>query len=196
MANNKDLFNFLKPFTINFDLETGLSDKAKTTVRKLSDMRGMYHDEEELESIIAEKDEKVYEFYELGAPENSGDIAFGTSIVYPGKVGNEYYMTKGHFHEILETAEVYICIRGHGYMLTENPEGDWSADELTPGKTVYCPKSYAHRSINVGAEPLVTFFAFRGDAGHDYGTIETKGFRKLVVEKGDEPKIIDNPNWQ
>lgn len=51
----------------------------------------------------------VYEFYELGAPEHPGDIAFGTSIVYPGTVGGEYFMTNGHFHTILETAEVYIC---------------------------------------------------------------------------------------
>ena len=44
-------------------------------------------------------------------------------------------------------------------------------------------------------EPLVTFFAFRGDAGHDYGKIESKGFRKLIVEKDGQPEIIDNPKW-
>ena len=39
----------------------------------------------------------VYEFYEMGAPETDGHLAFGSSITYPGKVGNEYFMTKGHF---------------------------------------------------------------------------------------------------
>ena len=81
-------------------------------------------------------------------------------------------------------------------MLLENPEGDWSAQELSPGKAVYCPKRWAHRSINVGGEPLVTFFAFRADAGHDYGTIETKGYRKLIVEKNGKPEIVDNPKWK
>jgi len=80
-------------------------------------------------------------------------------------------------------------------MLMENPEGDWKAEELTPGKAVYVPKRYAHRSINIGDTPFVTFFVFRGDAGHDYGTIETKGYRKLVVCKEGTPTIVDNPKW-
>jgi len=79
----------------------------------------------------------------------------------------------------------------------ENPEGDWEAQELTPGKAVYVPVCYAHRSINISSsEPLITFFAFPGNAGHDYGTIESKGFRKLIVERDGNPTIIDNPKWQ
>jgi glucose-6-phosphate isomerase, archaeal len=194
--NDKDILNFLKPFTIGFDLETGISDEYKSTKRKLSDMKGMYYDSDELNRMLKSKDELVYEFYELGAPEDAGDIAFGTSIVYPGKVGNEYYMTKGHFHKILDTAEVYICVKGHGYMLLENPEGEWNTEKLSPGRAVYCSKRFAHRSINVGETPMITFFAFRGDAGHDYGTIETKGYRKLIVEKDGKPSIIENPRWK
>ncbi len=188
--------DFTRPFALEFSLVTGLSGERKPTRRKLSGMKGMYADPEAFDAILADGDPLVYEFYELGAPEDAGDIAFGTSIVYPGKVGDEYYMTKGHFHEIIETGEVYICLQGNGIMLQENPEGEWSALELSPGKAVYCPKRFAHRSINTGNVPLVTFFAFRGDAGHDYGTIETKGYRKLVVEKDGKPAVIDNPKWK
>ena len=188
--------DFTRPFALGFSLVTGLSGERKPTRRKLSGMKGMYADLEAFDAILAGGDSLVYEFYELGAPEDAGDIAFGTSIVYPGKVGDEYYMTKGHFHEIIETGEVYICLQGNGIMLQENPEGEWSALELSPGKAVYCPKRFAHRSINTGNVPLVTFFAFRGDAGHDYGTIETKGYRKLVAEKDGKPAVIDNPKWK
>lgn len=188
--------DFSMPFTINFDLITGLSDQMKSIKRRLSDMKGMYFDHEAFQRMIQMDDTLVYEFYELGAPSDAGEIAFGTSIVYPGKVGNEFFMTKGHFHNILDTAEVYICLQGHGYMLLENPEGDWDVQELTPGKAVYCPKRYAHRSINTGDTPMVTFFAFRGDAGHDYGTIEIKGYRKLIVEQNGKPTVIDNPKWK
>jgi glucose-6-phosphate isomerase len=111
-------------------------------------------------------------------------------------VGNEYFMTKGHFHTIIGTAEVYFCLKGRGVMLQENPEGDWSAEKLLPGRAVYCARRYAHRSVNTGMEPLVTFYVFRADAGHDYGTIETKGYRKLVVEKDGKPSLADNPKWQ
>lgn len=194
---NTEKFNWEQGFTIDYDLATGMSKSdAQTSVRHVSDMRGMYADEEAFEALIANGDPKVYEFYEMGAPETEGDLAFGTSITYPGKVGNEYFMTKGHFHTILETAETYYCLSGEGYMLIENPEGDWSAQKISAGEMVYVPPRYAHRSVNTGDTPLVTHFVFRADAGHDYGTIETKGYRKLIIEKDGKPTIIDNPKWR
>jgi glucose-6-phosphate isomerase len=188
--------NTVNPFTIYFSLNNGLSDTKKPIKRYLSDMKGMFFDDEKLNEMLKTEDTLVYEFYDMGMPETPGDLAFGTSITYPGKVGDEYFMTKGHFHTILDTAEVYYCLAGTGYMLMENPEGDWVAEEMTPGKAVYVPKRYAHRSINTGREPFITFFAFRADAGHDYGTIETKGYRKLIIEKDGKPQIVDNPKWK
>ena len=161
-------------------------------------MQGRLQRDHRVDRVAVEKRDQlvavalVYEFHDLGLPESEGAIAFGTSIIYAGKVGDEYFMTKGHFHTILATSEVYYCLRGHGYMLMENPEGDWEARELTPGCALYVPERYAHRSINVGSDaPLITFFAFRADAGHNYGAIETKGFRKRIVERNGKPGIID-----
>jgi len=191
---NKDMK--VDPFTMYFDLKSGLSNDKKPTKRYLSNMRGMFSDEKALEEMIKKEDTLIYEFFELSLPETSGDLLFGTSILYPGKVGNEYFMTKGHFHTILETAEVYYCLSGKGYMLLEDPEGNWEAQEMTPGKAVYVPQRWAHRSINVGTETLVTFFVFRSDAGHDYGTIETKGYRKLITENDGKVEIIDNSKWK
>ena len=194
-----DGLDWARGFTLDFSLIDGMSGRATAppTARRLSQMRGMYADGEAFERLIAESgDPVVYDFFELGAPESPFGLAFGTSITYPGKVGAEYFMTKGHFHTIIDTSEVYYTLSGEGYMLTENPEGDVLAQRLTPGEAVYIPGRYAHRSINTGAVPLVTFFAFRADAGHDYGTIETKGFRNLIVEGEDgAPKIIANPRW-
>jgi len=195
-SSNSAKLDFSHPFGITFDLMKGISKKTKSTQRRLSNMKGMYYDNNAYDLKLKEEDSLVYEFYELGAPEDEGDIAFGTSIVYPGKVGNEYFMTKGHFHSKIDTAEVYFCLSGEGVMLMETPEGDWHVEELTPGAAVYCPQRYAHRSINTGDVPLVTFFAFRADAGHDYGTIETNGYRKLLVEADGNPMVIDNPRWK
>lgn len=194
--SNASKFDWIKGFTIDFDLKTGLSKSAESSKRYVSSMKGMYADAEAEKKLIENGDPLVYEFYEMGAPDKSSDLAFGASITYPGKVGNEYFMTKGHFHTVLETAEVYYCLGGQGYMLLESPEGDWSAQKLSPGEMVYVPPRYAHRSINVGDVPMVTFFCFRGDAGHDYGTIETKGYRKLLVDKDGKVDIIDNPKWK
>lgn len=186
----------MKPFTSLLSLPEGLMSPAHNHyLRKLSDMRHQYHDQELVEQILSKEDKILYEVYENHLPEKAGELQFGTSIVYPGKIGDEYYMTKGHFHSILETAEVYHCLNGHGYMMMETPEGDWSAEELTPGAVLYVPPRWAHRSINVGSEKLITLFVYPGNAGHDYGTIEVKGFRKLMVEKDQKPVIIDNPKW-
>jgi glucose-6-phosphate isomerase len=181
----------------DFDLHTGLSKTKQPMQRFLSQMPGMYSDDDAFNEILSHADPLVYEFFDMGVPQSEKEIAYGTSITYPGKVGNEYYMTKGHFHTVIDTAEVYYCLRGNGYMLMENPEGDWEARELTPGKAVYVPPRFAHRSINTSlSEPLITFFAFPGHAGHDYGSIETQGFRKLLVEVDGKPVFKDNPNWK
>jgi glucose-6-phosphate isomerase len=41
----------------------------------------------------------------------------------------------------------------------------------------------------------VTFFAYPGHSGHDYGTIERQGFGKLVLDGAQGIEIVDNPRW-
>jgi len=188
-------FDWTHGFLLDFALNTGASKGAASTKRHLSQMQTQYHDAEAAARLARESNPLIYEFHEIGAPEHPGDLAFGTSVVYPGKVGDEFFMTKGHFHSVLDTAEVYYCLSGKGGMLIESPEGDTAFHEFTPGQALYVPKRYAHRSVNTGPERLVTFFVFRADAGHDYGAIETKGFRKLVVDRVGVPVLIDNPKW-
>lgn len=147
-------------------------------------------------NISYEFDGKILkEFYELGCPERAGDLAFGTTMIHPGKIGNEYYMTKGHFHQIVDTAEVYYTLKGEGYMMLENLDGDWRVERMEKGKALYVPRGYAHRTINTGDEVLTAFYVFDADAGHDYGTIETKGYRHIVCEINGEVTVLDNPRW-
>jgi glucose-6-phosphate isomerase len=181
----------------DFDTLTGLSSSTESLKRPLSAMSGMYADTDAFNAMVQTEDELTYEFYDMGVPSTSGDVAYGTSITYPGKVGDEYFMTKGHFHEVRDTAEIYYCLSGQGYMLMENTEGDVQIERFFAGRAVYVPRGYAHRSINVSpTEPLVTFFAFPGHAGHDYGSIESKGFRKLCIERNGQPEFVNNPRWQ
>jgi glucose-6-phosphate isomerase len=190
-------FKNIKSKSIKFNLDDGHSPQAKSIKRLLSDMKGMYHDDKKFNEILKKGDLLVYEFYNMGLPEEPSELAYGTTILYSGKVGDEYYMTKGHFHNIIETAEIYYCIKGHGFLLMENPEGESEVQEMKPGVSVYVPPRFAHRSINISKdESLISFFAFRADAGHDYKTIESKGFRKIIVEKKGKPEIIDNPKWK
>lgn len=188
----------IKPFTYKVDpVNETISNPDNHIIRKLSSMKGQYADTKSYEEMILREDSLLYEVYEKLAPEIGGELLQGMSIVHPGKVGREYFMTKGHFHSILDTAEFYYCIKGHGYMMMENPEGGWAAEELLPDTVLYVPGRWAHRSINIKAdEDLVTIFAYPANAGHDYATIETRGFRKLIFEKNGKPEIIDNPKWK
>lgn len=189
-------FNWDKSFLVDFDTVTGVSKTAVTTKRYLSQMKDMFFDSAAAEEILKTGDPLIYEFYELGCPERAGDLLFGTTVLYPGKVGSEYFMTKGHFHTQLETAEVYYTLDGEGYMVMENPEGDTMELPLSKGQAVYVPRRYAHRTVNTGDKPLILFFTFAADAGHDYGTIETKGYHKMLVEQDGKPAVIDNPKWK
>jgi glucose-6-phosphate isomerase len=166
-------------------------------VRRLSAMRGQYADRQAYEAMLAQEDVVLYEVYEIPRPEVAGELRHGLSILHPGRVGDEYFMTKGHFHTVLDTAELYYCLRGRGMLVMETPEGEWAVEELLPGRVVYVPPRWAHRSVNTGTdEDLVTLFVYPGNAGHDYGTIERQGFRKLVVERDGQPCVVDNPRWR
>ena len=80
-------------------------------------------------------------------------------------------------------------------MLMELESGEHTLEEMYPGRTVYVPGYYAHRSINTGKEPLISLAVYPGDAGHDYGAIETSGFKHLVMERGGKPVVIENPRF-
>ncbi|MCB0154582.1 MAG: glucose-6-phosphate isomerase [Anaerolineae bacterium] len=186
------------PFTFGVNIaEAALEKYDNHITRRLSAMRGQYLDQAAFEAMLSQEDQLLYEVFEIRRPEKAGELLNGLSVLHPGKVGQEYFMTKGHFHAVLETGEVYYCLKGEGYIVMETPEGDWAAEAVRPGRVLYVPPRWAHRSVNTSpTEDLVTFFIYPGHAGHDYGTIEQKGFRKLVIEEAGQPKIIDNPRWQ
>ena len=185
------------PYMIDIPLPDAIPTRYDNhIIRRLSSMKGQYRDEKAYESLISQSDIVLYEVYELTRPYVSGDLLHGISIIHPGKVGDEFYMTKGHFHKVIDTAEVYYFIKGQGMMVMETPEGDWAVDKLSPGKMLFVPPRWAHRSVNTSNhEDLVMLFIYPAHSGHDYGTIEKLGFRKLVVEINGEPSIIDNPRW-
>ncbi len=185
------------PFTFDISIADAiLSHYDNHIVRRLSSMQGQFFDAAAYDALLAAEDKLLYEVYEINRPQIAGELLHGLSIVHPGKVGDEFNMTKGHFHTVLDTAEVYYCLKGEGVMVMETPEGEWAVEPLRPNGVLYVPPRWAHRSVNTSlSEDLVTFFVYPGNAGHDYGTIETQGFRKLVVERDGCPSAIDNPRW-
>jgi glucose-6-phosphate isomerase len=165
-------------------------------IRKLSDLNGQFVDQQAYQAMLEKENTILYEVYEISRPEVPGELLHGVSIVHPGKVGSEFFMTKGHFHAALESAEIYYCLKGEGFMLMETPEGQWAAEPMHPKTVLYVPPRWAHRSINVSpTEDLVMFFVYPGHAGHDYGSIEKQGFRKIMLDSDRGATLADNPRW-
>jgi len=177
----------LEPFGVDLDLEQGLMPGSKhRLVRRASDMRGYYADGAALERLIAAGQDPVhYEVFEVPVPEERGHLMYCISTLQPGLVGEECFMTKGHYHAVPNTAEVYLCLRGEGCLIMKAAESRFAIEPMTRGRMVYVPPFWAHRSINTsGTEPLVSFCVYPAEAGHNYGNIAQEGFPKRVFRRG------------
>ncbi|MDR7439844.1 MAG: glucose-6-phosphate isomerase family protein [Armatimonadota bacterium] len=168
----------------------GLGPNAVRTVRRASDLRGLFANEQALEELIRAGDPAVYETYEPPVPSDPGHLAYGITVLYPGRVGREYFMTRGHFHSQRETAEVYVPLRGEGVLVLQDAEGRYRVEVLRQGAVVYVPPGWAHRSVNTGPEPLVFFYVYPAHAGHDYETIARTGFRVRVLAQDGQPRVV------
>lgn len=186
----------MKPFNNNLNFNTGeILGNCNIVVRHLSDMKGTYYDLEATQKIINEDDRVIYRVYNIDVPEEYGHLQHCTSIIYPGRVGDEYHMTKGHFHEQEDTAEIYLVLQGTGILLMQKKDIEVKILDMHSGSISYIPPYWAHRTINIGNTPLIFFAVYPGEAGHNYGIIESQGFCKLIVEKDGQIKVIDNPNY-
>lgn len=189
----------MQPFKTDLGLTTGIIEQVadKRIIRRLSHMQGMYADLEATNRILREEgDRLIYEVYPVDLPEEEGQVLHSTTVIYPGRIGDEYHMTKGHFHVKRDRAEIYLGLAGEGYLLLMADQGEVVSVPMKAGTIAYVPPCWAHRTVNTGNQPFIFFAAWPGDSGHDYGTIEDLGFAKLLVERGGQPTLVDNPKFK
>lgn len=160
--------------------------------RKVKDLGDIFYDKEAHASL--QQDAVVYEVesYLPVAQGIEGGLFYGITNIHPGTVGDEYFMTKGHFHKIRNRAEFYCTLQGEGALLLMDESRKTWAEKMYPGSIHYIPGCIAHRTVNTG-DSVLSFSAFwPSDAGHDYGTISEQGFSKILVRKDGQPALIDN----
>jgi glucose-6-phosphate isomerase len=192
MLNSEQLF-------AAFDASTGMIGGRPMATRHLSDLRGLFVDAAAFEAALAAADPLVYTVASVDFAQGEGQLHCGLGVIHPGKVGNEYYFTRGHLHSWRAAAEFYIGVRGHGVMILEEfPSGESSVIDLLPDSIVYVPAHTAHRTVNTGDTPLVYLGIYPSDAGHDYQAIAERNFRKVVVAQRGVPTVMNradlNPN--
>jgi glucose-6-phosphate isomerase, archaeal len=185
--------SYMTPFTHLVGSDGRIANAQTKQMRHLRDMRGFYADAA-AEAELATSDPLIYEVnYAYVPKEVPGELGICTTIIHPGKVGDEYFMTKGHFHGKIDRAELYFGLSGSGMLVMETPDGQTNAQPMIAGTSAYVPPHWAHRTVNVGSEPFVFLACFPSDAGYDYGTIAERGFGIIIVERDGAAAVVSNP---
>lgn len=173
-----------------FDATQGRLEGGRQTVRKLSDLRGCFANTVAFQTALAAGDPVLYSVTAVEPAGGPGDLHYGLGVLQPGRIGAEYYFTKGHLHAWREAAEVYLCLRGAGGLLLEEENGGAARlVDFSAGSVVYVPGHCAHRTINWGVEPLIYFGIYPAGAGHDYESIARRNFRHVVVDVEGRPTL-------
>jgi glucose-6-phosphate isomerase len=182
-----------RPALVGLDATTGaVAPFTGRYAKRLSDMEGMFRNEAARVAALREGgDPVVYEVIEYR--QEGADQFFGTTTIAAGTVDGEFYMTRGHFHRRDDRGEVYFTLAGRGLLVLETRDGRTDVVEMREGTAAAIPPGWAHRSVNTGAGPLVFSWVCAVDAGNDYAAIRERGLRKLVLQRGTEVVIVDNP---
>lgn len=194
------MISLFEPVGCTVDPVAGsLSHATGRYQKQFGELDGLYADRPAFDAMRAEwHDRVVYEVSEFRPREDVGDLIFGVTRMSSGKVGDEYFMTRGHIHKQADRPEIYYGRNGRGLMLMESPEGEVRIVPIDEITVCYVPPFWIHRSVNTGNVDLVMLFCYPADSGQDYEIIaRSGGMRSRVVDDGAGGwKAVENPAWQ
>lgn len=131
-----------------------------------------------------------------------GEAGQNITVLTPGKNGNEFNKTYGHFHNY-QGVEIYNVVYGQGVLVLQRNDEEGEAKEfkiisLRGGMNVEIPAGYGHCLINVGKTYLVTVDnAPAGAKMHNFEPVTQKhGFAYYVVDKKGEVGFESNHNYR
>ena len=186
----------LPPLSLTFDPATAVIPSYQGSQRWLSQLADCFADQLAYQTQLSQGDRMVYGVTNLDMASGEGQLHYGLGILQPGKVGREYFMTRGHLHAWRPAAEVYICLQGQGMMILEHEtEAITNVVSFSANSVVYVPGYMAHRTVNVGTQPLVYWGVFPSDAGHDYEAIRERNFSQVVIEMEGKPCALPRKDY-
>jgi glucose-6-phosphate isomerase len=175
-----------------YNPDTGELAATKPVERHLADLRGCFADPAAYASALAVGNPLLYRVASVEPAAGEGDLHYGVGCLMPGKIGDEYFMTRGHLHAQRPAAEFYFGLNGEGVMLLEDETTSESLMvPLRPRHAVYVPGHTAHRTMNTGTVPLIYLGVYPARAGHDYGALAQRNFRYVVVERAGRPIMLE-----
>lgn len=135
------------------------------------------------------------------------NLRFDITILKPGKVGDEYIKTAGHYHPLKKDQkvtypEVYEVLHGRAHYLFQRYSKDYDVIEdiilvrAQPGQKVIVPPNYGHITINPGHEPLVmSNWVAQGFSSTYEGIKKMAGGAYFEVEEGGKEFFTPNISY-
>jgi glucose-6-phosphate isomerase len=186
---------FFNPLEIDFSLDPlDFKPQGEIITRTLSSMKDAFVDQKSADQMLNSGiDPQIVKVFMADIPTENGFLMVNINAVYPGKVGDEYFMTKGHIHDDPQHApEVYITLQGKGKLVLQTVDGKFHISDMAPNKINYIPAPWAHRCVNTGDEPLVYIGVFPSDTERDY-SFDSRTFKKIIIEQNGQVASIENP---
>lgn len=177
---------------IMVNLSTGelLGERVQRSARFIKDLRGMFRDEKSRQSL--NQDTVIYRIqalYPVGESEEGG-LFWGTTFIEPGMVGDEYFMTKGHYHSKRSRGEFYLTVAGNGALILMDETRRTVFEPMRAGTLHFVPGHMAHRVANTGDSVLAFLACWPSDSGHDYESIAIQGFSARLRNVGGIPTLL------
>jgi glucose-6-phosphate isomerase len=169
------------PFFSELDIENQiLRGYTHYEERRLSDMKGYFINEERRAHMEEEGNPLVYRVYKVEVPLVAGELLHCITVIEPGSVDGECYMTKGHYHQDESCTEIYVGYKGKGVLVMQKGE-ETRTIEMRPGTVAYIPGGWGHRTVNISEnEPFLFFSIWPAQSGYNYQRAIDEPFLKRI----------------
>lgn len=160
------------------------------TVKTLSQLSGIFANAQALSAM--DPNTIVYRVQSwCPVPEGTeGGQFWGTTVIEPGQVDQEYFMTHGHFHLKRDRTEYYGTLEGVGSLILMDETRKTWMEPMSAGSLHFVPPNTAHRVANIGKTPLRLVACWPSDAGHDYTLIRRSGFGARLLNVSGEARFV------
>lgn len=164
--------------------------QVRESIKTLGQLRGMFANEEA--RCALDSNTVVYRVQAwCPVPEGTeGGQFWGTTVVEPGQVDCEYFMTHGHFHRKRDRTEYYGTVAGQGALILMDEKRRMRMEPMSAGTLHFIPPNTAHRVANIGNVPLRFVACWPSDAGHDYDSIRSLGFSARLLNLSGKPTLV------
>jgi glucose-6-phosphate isomerase, archaeal len=151
-----------------------LEKNGKHGVRRLKDLKNLFLNQEKVKEILRRGENPI--IYETFV-EDKSPMKLGLTVMNSGKIGKEFYFTKGHIH-LSKSEEFYILMEGKGKLLKQKGNKT-RVINLKKGDLALIGKGEAHRLINTGRRKLKVLTIYHERSKPDYSV----KFKKRFFEK-------------